>query len=231
MTRTAPPSPSFEAMLMQDAAVYAHRMRWKVFPIKRGTKNEPLCKWGTRATNHYREVRGLWQQWPGSNIGLSCGASGLTVIDIDTKAAKRGQTTVDLLELFDGCRFSPTKTQRTPSGGLQMFYRGTVATTQNVIGKHLWPDGVSHIDTRSAGGAGGYSLLPPIRTVANPKTHTAAGEYEWLNDRGIVPLDQWVRDIMDAHAATRGTPVLQDFVDEIEVDDPSEVTWFEDYLG
>lgn len=221
---------SCEAEIMHDALVFARRLGWKVFPIKRNTKNIPLVKWGTAASSDYEQVRRQWLRHPGSNIGLSCGASGLTVIDIDTKNGKRGQTTVDLLELVDGCRFTPTKTQRTPSGGLQMFYKGTVATTQNVIGKHLWPDGISHIDTRSAGGAGGYCLLPPSRTVGNSKTHTSAGVYEWINDRGIAPLDEWVVDVMAAYAATRGAPVLHDvFVGEEDSDE--EIKWYEHYLA
>ena len=54
---------------------------------------------------------------------------------------------------------------------------GEVASTVAKIGAHLYDKPfMSHVDTRGTGGAnGGYVLLPPSRTIANPQRHTHAG--------------------------------------------------------
>ena len=182
------------ARMVDHALAYA-KLGWKIFPIKAGTKDTPLCKWGTEATTDSAQILKWWGKHPTANIGLACGQSGLFVIDIDTKDGRRGKQTIDQLDI-EGDALTATLTQRTPSGGLQMVYKGEGPTTQNIIGGHLWPDGVSHVDTRGVGArAGGYVVLPPSQTARNDESGTHTGMYQWTHKATIAPIDQWVLDM------------------------------------
>jgi hypothetical protein len=117
---------------------------------------------------------------------------------------------------------------RTPSGGRQYLYAGEVASTVAKIGAHLYDKPfMSHVDTRGGGGAnGGYVLLPPSRTIANPKRHTHAGVYQWLNHEPLAPIDPWVV------AACGAKPVCPEYIAEpvVEWDQPANIEWAIDHL-
>lgn len=202
---------------------------WKVFPIAEGCKTPPLVKWGRASTSDKATIRDWWSKTPRANIGLACGQSGIAVIDVDVKDGRRGLVTLEMLELVDGLKLSETRMQRTPSGGLQYFYRGDIPTSQNTIGKRLWADGVSHIDSRGIGGSGGYVLLPPSETIDNAKD-TKSGKYEWINGATfpIAPLDPWVIDLFDAQSVIGHDAVSQEFV--VEPDLPGNIEWFRRHL-
>ena len=217
--------------LKQWAQFYATRAQpWFVFPIRPFCKTPPLIKWGKFSTCDPSKAGRMWDRWSTANIGLACGPSDIAVIDVDTKEGKRGQQTIDCLELIEGNKLTETLMQRTPSGGLQYFYRGSIPTSQNVLGRHLWPDRISHVDTRGIGGSGGYVLLPPSVTKANAKTHTHAGTYEWINPKTpVARLDQWVVDIFEAHGSMIGhNAAPPDSV--VELDDPGNIAWFQQHL-
>ena len=121
------------------AALAYGKLGWKVFPIREGTKDRPhLKEWGVWATSNPKQITKWWTRWPRANIGLACGPSLIAVVDVDTKENKNGQRTIDLLEVLDGLRLSPTRTLRTPSGGRQYLYAGEVASTVAKIGAHLY---------------------------------------------------------------------------------------------
>jgi len=194
---------------------------WMVFPVAPGCKTPPLVKWGHEATNDKATIRDFWSCYPRANIALACGQSGLAVIDVDTKSGKRGQLTLDGLELEFGLKLSPTLMQRTPSGGIHYVYRGDIPTSQNTIGKTLWPDGISHVDTRGSGGAGGYILLPPSHI-------TGVGDYKWINPgTPIADVPQWVLDLFEAQPQ-RTDDAPQEF--EVEPDLPHNVADFKVYV-
>jgi Bifunctional DNA primase/polymerase, N-terminal len=186
---------------LHAAALSYAKLGWKVFPIREGTKDHPcLREWGVHASSNPTQIAKWWTAWPRANIGLACGPSLIAVVDVDTKENKNGQRTIDQLEILEGLRLSPTRTLRTPSGGRQYLYTGEVASTVSKIGAHLYGKPfMSHVDTRGTGGAnGGYVLLPPSRTVANPHTHTHRGIYRWLNFEPLAPVDAWVVDVCGA---------------------------------
>jgi hypothetical protein len=177
------------------AALAYGQLGWKVFPIWEGTKDRPhLKEWGVWATSSRKQITKWWTRWPLANIGLACGPSLIAAVDVDTKEGKNGQRTIDLLDLIDGLRLSPTRTLRTPSGGRQYLYLGEVASTVAKIGAHLYDQPfMSHVDTRGTGANnGGYILLPPSRTIANPQKHTHAGAYCWINREPLASVDAWV---------------------------------------
>jgi hypothetical protein len=214
--------------LLAAALAYA-KLGWKVFPIREGTKDAPhLREWGVFATSNPKQITKWWTRWPRANIGLACGPSLIAVVDVDTKEGKNGQQTIDLLEILDGLRLSPTRTLRTPSGGRQYLYAGDVASTVARIGAHLYDKPfMSHVDTRGTGGAnGGYVLLPPSRTIANPQRHTHAGAYRWLNRVALAAVDAWVVEACGAK------PECPEHIAEpvVEWDQPANIEWAIDYL-
>jgi hypothetical protein len=212
-----------------SAALAYGELGWKIFPICEGTKDRPHLKdWGLLATSSPKQIENWWTRWPRANIGLACGPSVIAVVDIDTKEGKNGQRTIDLLEVLDDLRLSPTRTMRTPSGGWQYLYAGEVASTVAKIGAHLYEKPfMSHVDTRGAGGAnGGYVLLPPSRTTTNLKKHTHAGIYQWLNDVALAAVDQWVVEACGAKAESHEHIVEP----VIELDQAANIEWAIDYL-
>ena len=204
------------------AQLYGSR-GWLVFPISEGKKNPPLVKWSVRSSSNTRIIGNWFTRRPNANLGLACGQSNVAVIDVDTKHNKRGHITLDMFELIEGKRLSPTLMQRTPSGGVHLFYQGAIPTSQNVIGRHLWDDEISHIDTRGVGSAaGGYVLLPPSKL-------TGVGKYEWLNKLPLAPVDQWVIDIFTEHSGLIGhNMVAQESV--VHLDLAGNVEWFRKHL-
>ena len=211
------------------AALAYGKLGWRVFPIRQGSKDAPhLREWGVFASSSRKQIAKWWTKFPRDNIGLACGPSLIAVVDVDTKEGKNGQRTIDLLEIFDGLRLSPTRTLRTPSGGRQHLYAGEVASTVSKLGGHLYDKPfMSHVDTRGTGGAnGGYVLLPPSRTIANPKRHIHAGTYQWLNHEPLAPVDTWVVAACGARAESPehiAEPV-------VEWDQPANVEWAIDHL-
>lgn len=210
-------------MKLIEAALLYGKLGWKIFPITPGAKNPPFVKWSKEATDNAAQITLWWTKWPTANIGLACQPSGLSIVDIDAGKGKRGLQSLDLLLTIEGKKFSETRTQRTPSRGLHYIYSGKIPSSQNAIGRDLWPDGISNIDTRGATeGSGGYILLPP--------SIVAGRIYEWVNGITfpIAPLDQWVSDYFDEESLIGHNQAPQEFM--VEPDSDYEVAWFKRYL-
>lgn len=153
---------------------------FKVFPVKPMAARPPLLKnWGDEATTDETKIRSWWSTWPNANIAIACGPSRLCVVDLDKKNGKDGRLELDALEVDTG-RLPPTLTAVTPTGGEHLYFRGEAATTVSRI--------APGIDTRSAGGQGGYVLAPgSVRPEGPYKWSTAA-------DHRIADLPTWLRD-------------------------------------
>jgi hypothetical protein len=187
--------------LLRAALAYG-RAGLYVFPILESTKDEPLVKWGTRATCNTKQIAAWWRQWPHANIGCATGPSGLAVIDTDNKPEGNGEDTLRGLPPL-----TPTRMARSAGGGVHRFYWGEVGNTAGKIGPH--------VDTR---GVGGYVVLPPSRT---PK-----GRYVWLNDAKLARIDSWV---IEACAASKIDPAPQNPM--VEWDLPVNVEWARYWLA
>lgn len=105
------------------------------------------------------QKRGAWRQEtleqeaarrPTSNLGVSCGASGVTVIDIDSSDPG---VAVDVIQEFGE---TPVMVH-TPSGGLHLYYRasgeGCGSFRQHPDARYRWP-----VDIK---GKGGQVVCPP----------------------------------------------------------------------
>ena len=187
--------------LLRAALAYG-RAGLHVFPILELTKDEPLVKWGLRATCDAKQIAGWWRQWPHANIGCATGPSGVAVIDTDNKPEGNGENTLRGLPTL-----TPTRMARTAGGGIHRFYWGEVGNTVGKIGPH--------VDTR---GVGGYVVLAPSRT---PKGH-----YVWLNHAKLARIDAW---IIEACAASKIDPAPQNPM--VEWDMPANVEWARHWLA
>ena len=121
--------------MIDDALDYVSR-GWHIFPVRPRGK-EPITSHGFKdATTDPASIRGWWCKWPHANIGLACGASGLTVIDLDPR---NGEPNLNLM---------PTLTSKTGGGGWHYFYSGVVRSCKPLPGVDIKSDG-------------GYVILPP----------------------------------------------------------------------
>lgn len=207
---------------LADAALNYAQAGWKVFPLKPRDK-QPDGRLAPRglhdATSDATKVRQWWQASPEANIGLNCGASGFTAVDLDYAedeglVIKDGLAAWSKLQADYGINVQ-TSTSHTPRGGQHLIFAAPADTAiPNSQGK-LAPD----IDIR---GDGGYIVLPPS-VGSNGKA------YEWddgctaiapLPD-SLVPLlaqpagpaDPW--EIFTAGDALKARPPLVWMVDGI----------------
>lgn len=167
----------------------------KIFPVLNNSKKPAISGWNHHATDDPHQITQWQKDFPGCNWGVSCGQSGLVVVDVD----KGGESSLFQLELqYD---LPPTYTVTTPSGGKHLYYRGT---TRNRV--RMLPG----IDIRSAGGyvlkAGSTLMGVPYQ---NGCPHPIAPAPEWLiemigkpkeNDHQATPIDS-VDNLVDARRA------------------------------
>ena len=73
---------------LQAALNYATSSGWPVFPGLNKKPHPELGKLRTAraaylATTDPEQIRAWWARWPDAQVGISCGAAGLIVIDVD----------------------------------------------------------------------------------------------------------------------------------------------------
>lgn len=155
------------------------RRGFYVFPLQRRAK-APITSHGCLdATLDEDQIRAWWSEYPGANIGINAGASGLLVIDLD---GPNGLESWTRLECEHGA--TPTRTART-GAGRHLYYASAVG--RNTAGKLG-----TGIDTR---GHNGYVVAPP-------SIHPDGHAYEWENEHAAAPLPSWVLPELEAQAPT-----------------------------
>jgi Bifunctional DNA primase/polymerase, N-terminal len=157
------------------AAVAYARRDWFVFPVAPRGKT-PLTQRGMlEASTDVGLVAAWWEQRPTANIGVSCGASGLLVVDLDSEDAVRRWT--DLAAHHDG--HPKTLVARTGKG-YHVYFAGKGRSTASRI--------APGIDTRSGGG---YVIAPP-------SVHGSGAVYRWLDPtREPVPAPEWLLELLE----------------------------------
>jgi Bifunctional DNA primase/polymerase, N-terminal len=124
----------------------ARNCGWAVFPCgddKKPTRPKRDGGEGYKdATTDPEQIAELWRRWPGPLIGIAAGErSGVSVLDVDIKAdAARAWWRQHEI------RLPTTRTYRTRSGGLHLFFRHALGI-RNVTGKPILG-----IDVRGDGG-------------------------------------------------------------------------------
>lgn len=155
--------------LLASALWYAEN-GWHVFPVVPGQKVPLTARGFHDATTDAGTIRQWWTANPNANIGIATEASGLVVVDVDTK--NNGEATYEALRSELGAEAFDTVTALTPSGGQHLVY----GTDGSVVksGAHVLGQG---IDIRAAGG---YIVVAPSVVDGN--------EYVW--EVGFSPRDR-----------------------------------------
>ena len=148
-----------------------------VFPCEVNSKLPAIKNYPDRATTDQKQVKAWWNGTP-KNVAVSTGHAGdggiLTVVDVDVKDGKGGDTTLFQLEA-EGFEFPPTFEVKTPSNGRHLYYNAPIALRQgvNTLGQG--------IDTRCVGGY----VLAPGSVIDDRK-------YEVVNKSHIAAAPAWL---------------------------------------
>jgi hypothetical protein len=198
-----------------DGALWALERGFKVFPLRQRDKLPAVKDWQDWASESDAEKVMLWASTkPNANWGLSLGASGHTVVDVDDGWKKTGESRIVLKEgkahlstLLKNLNSSLGKTLvvKTASGGLHVYYKGDGRNSASTL--------CADVDTR---GRGGYVLAPGsvVKYCKNDKDFDGSwGSYQIVNDDPIAILPQWVSDKLgEQKAAEKTTTVLAEKV-------------------
>jgi hypothetical protein len=138
--------------LLRSALEMASR-GWHLFPCATGTKRPALRgNWQRLATTDPGRIRDWWAYRP-YNIGISCGPSGLAVIDLDVPKRRGAEVPTGVSTLTELCQRagqpypSATFTVSTPSGGTHLYFGAPAVAITNSASR-LGP----LIDIRAEGG-------------------------------------------------------------------------------
>jgi P4 family phage/plasmid primase-like protien len=166
----------FDVLSLRQAAELYASLGFRVFPCGHRAK-EPAVKGGVHAaTNDVEQVRRIWRERPGANIGLSL--DGLVLVDLDPR--NDGPSREELWERTGG--WPQTAEAISGSGGRHIFFRARPGWKPRAS---LGPG----IDCKS--GAGSYALVAP-------SIHPDGGVYRWdgadpiADLRNIAEAPDWV---------------------------------------
>jgi hypothetical protein len=141
-----------------------------VFPCVVGGK-EPAVPGGFHAATNDRAIIDAWWSRADYNIGVEPERAGWCVVDIDPKNG--GDATWGQLAAEYG--LAPTRTVRTPSGGLHLYFAGSLSCSAGKIGPG--------VDTR---GHSGYVLVPPSLVDGKPYVEAEP------TPAAAAPLPPWI---------------------------------------
>jgi hypothetical protein len=180
-----------EQALLRAALSLAAR-GWHVFPCAIGGKQPALRdNWQHLATISPHRVHRWWSRLP-YNIGISCGPSGLVVLDLDMPHRKQAPAYepasavcgADELARLCHDHGQPlprgTFTVRTPSGGYHLYFSVSGTDVRNSAGK-LAP----LIDMRAAGGY-----------VIGPGSQVSGRRYVVTHAAPPLPLPEWIAALL-----------------------------------
>lgn len=108
-----------------DIALQCAARGWHVHPLKPGNKI-PITPHGKLdATTDEEQIRIWWTKLPNANVGISCGPSGLCVLDVD-----HGLTDLDSFNAWRAAAGLPetytVRTGRRPDFGAQLYFSGPI---------------------------------------------------------------------------------------------------------
>jgi hypothetical protein len=159
-----------------EAAVEYARRGWYVFPLAVRGKTPVLRRGMLGASTDEGLVAGWWEQRPAANIGVSCGPSGLLVVDVDSREGARAWS--ELCALHGG---QPEPTRAAVTGrGFHFYFVGQGRSSASRI--------APGVDTR---GAGGYTIAPP-------SIHRSGAAYRWRDpSQDPVAAPEWLLELLE----------------------------------
>jgi len=196
---TTPDLPRTGSTLLRHALALAAR-GWHVFPCAIEGKRPALHEnWQHVATTDRTRIYRWWTRAP-FNIGISCGPSGLVVIDLDIPKDKGDTAAWGMESLIELCRLhsqpcpNGTFTVTSPSGGTHLYFQAPTGPVRNSASR-LGP----LIDIRATGGY-----------VVAPGSRIGGRVYEVANSAPAALLPGWIASLLDdrpsAAASARRLP-------------------------
>jgi hypothetical protein len=170
-------------MTFLEIALRCAQREWRVFPCIPGHK-EPMIKGGfLAATNNEAQIRAWWTSCPEANVGISCRASGLAVLDSDHGFETEAQfwdwhkrtKLPDTYTVHTGRRFKDDGV--TPEFGVHMYFGGQLAG----VGRFEWEGAVGQVKSMD-----GY-------VMAAGCIHPSGERYEVLVDVPVIPVPDSVQ--------------------------------------
>lgn len=198
-------TPTRADTLLRAALTYAAR-GWAVFPVHTPTDDGCSCRRDDcgnigkhpRTINGYKDattdasaIERWWGMWPNANIGIACGASGLTVIDVDPRHGG-DETFRDLAQRY-GEDLTETVVALTGSLGNHYLYRADEPPVGSSV--NAWEG----VDIR---GHNGYIVAPP-------SLHASGRTYEWERPASSYELAPFP-DIMTPRPSRTLAPMVGD---------------------
>lgn len=168
---------------LQSAIKYA-KLGYSVLPMN---GKHPLIKFADHPPLTNDQIVKCWTKHPTANVALR--TTNFFVVDIDTKQAHGKDGMKSIKQLPSGV-ILPTRTQKTASGGYQMFYmKPPDSHLTQVIGLLPGVDIKAHPNN--------YVLVPP--------STTEKGEYRWLNATAAIkqPSQTLLKMIYNHHPTVR----------------------------
>lgn len=174
-----------------DGALFCLEKGFKIFPCIPDGKTPAVSGWQEWAeTATQDKIEKYAKANPTSNWGISCGPSGLTVVDVDMKKGRDGLSSLKNLILAHD-KLPKTLQVKTPSGGYHFFFKGLTKSSVAFL---------TGLDTRSQGG---YVVAPGSRLQDQTYEITA------LSD--IAEIPSWLSSvILEAKAQTKVLTDTQD---------------------
>lgn len=142
-----------------ESALHYAQLGYSVLPMN---GKQPLIKFANTPPLTVEQVKYYWSKYPDANIALR--TVDFFVVDVDTKQAHGKDGMKSIKDLSKGV-ILPTRTQRTASGGFQMFYKKPNQHMKQIIGLLPGVDIKAHPNN--------YVLVPP--------STTEKGTYQWFN--------------------------------------------------
>lgn len=183
---------------LKSAALALAGRDLKVFPLTpRGKTPLKGSNGHLDATSDPDVIERMWQGQTFANIGVSCAASGLYMVDVDMdpEKGKQGDKTWDALTAVHG--HVDTFTVRSWSGGRHFWY--------------LMPEGLSLTNTTGTGGltgrglgrdvdtrGNGYVVAPPSMVTEGGRT----GQYVVERDLPFMYLPDWIAEVVSKEEPT-----------------------------
>ncbi|QFZ20155.1 bifunctional DNA primase/polymerase [Saccharothrix syringae] len=150
---------------------------WPVFPLRPHEKVPALRGWDHEATTDRDRVRAWWARRPW-NIGISCGAAGLLVVDLDLPHGREAFARRAWQHGAEDPR--DTYTVATAGGGEHRYFVAPEVPLGNTVGR-IAPQ----VDTR---GVGGYVVAAGSRV--------GRGRYRVLRDLPVAPVPGWLVELL-----------------------------------
>lgn len=175
---------------MNDKLTTAIEYANKGFSVLPMDGKQPLIKFANQPPLTVKQIKNYWSKWPEANIALR--TVDFFVLDIDTKAGHGVNGMKSYHELPNGV-IIPTLSQRTASGGYQMFFKKPDNNqVKQIIGWRPGIDIKAHVNN--------YVVVPP--------STTDRGQYKWINENApIKPASQQLLKLIDDwHPATNKQP-------------------------